>query len=516
MDAPAREASEAGGAGASLSGRAISGGTWRVASLIVQGVLHLSVGVVLARLLPPADFGLAALALIVIGFAAMVSDVGVGAAVLQRQVVTTRHLRVAFTLSLLTGVLIAGVLSGIAPVVALLAKSAAVAPVLRVQSIVFIATGVGTVGRAQLQRKLDFRRLFAVDLTSYLLGYALIAIGGAVLGWGVWSLVVGSIVQSALASMLCVASARAPVRPLLAKQESRELLRFGVGVTVNGVIAYVGRNGDNFLVGRFLGTTALGLYSRAFNFMMLPINYFSNVIPTVLIPAFSEIQTDRPRVARGFLMGVQTIVLITAPVMVWILVSAPHLIVGLYGERWAGAVIPLQVLAAAGVPRAMLGLAGAVTQACDRVASETPLQIAFAVAILVGVTIGSRYGLARASLAVSIAILFLFVAQSRLALSITGGTWSAFARAHVPGLILGFGTLIFTLPLRVVAEEAGLSHLVILILLTITTFASISLGLLFMPAAIRPRELFQTLGRSIHRFPVVMQTPLLRILGCAE
>lgn len=215
-------------------------------------------------------------------------------------------------------------------------------------------------------------------------------------------------------------------------------------------------------------------------------------------------------------MGVQTIALITAPVMVWIVVSAPHLIVGLYGERWAGAVIPLQVLAAAGVPRAMLGLAGAVTQACNRVASETPLQIAFALAIIVGVTIGSRYGLPRASLAVSIAILFLFLAQSRLALSITGGTWSAFARAHVPGLLLGLGTLILTLPLRIIAEEARLSHLVILVLLSATTFASISLGLLFMPAAIRPRELFQTLGNSIHRFPVIMQTPLLRILRCAE
>jgi O-antigen/teichoic acid export membrane protein len=516
VGASTSEAPDAGGAGASLSGRAISGGTWRMASLVVQGVLHLSVGVVLARLLPPADFGLAALALIVIGFAAMFSDVGLGAAVMQRLDVTTAHLRVAFTLSTLSGIAIAAVLFGIAPLVAVLAHSAAVAKVLRVQSIVFVATGAGTVARAQLQRRLDFRRLFAVDLVSYVLGYALIAIGGALSGWGVWSLVIGSLVQTCIATVLYTTAARAPLRPMLARQELRDLLGFGARVTVNAVIAYVGRNGDNFIVGRLLGTGALGLYSRAFNFMMLPINYFSNVIPTVLIPAFSEIQTDRPRVARGFLMGVQTVALITAPVMVWIVVSAPHLIVGLYGERWAGAVIPLQVLAAAGVPRAMLGLAGAVTQACDRVASETPLQIAFALAIIVGVTIGSKYGLPRASLCVSIAILFLFFAQSRLALSITGGTWSAFARAHVPGLLLGFGTLVVTLPLRVVAEEAGLSHLMILVLLSATTFGTISLGLLFMPAAIRPHELFQTLGKSVKRFPVAMQTPLLRILGCSE
>ena len=485
-------------------------------SLVVQGLLHLMVGVVLARLLPPADFGLAALALIVIGFAAMVSDVGVGAAVIQRLVVTTAHLRVAFTLSVLAGVVIAAGLFGIAPLVALLAKSPAVSPVLRVQSIVFIATGVGTVARAQLQRRLDFRRLFAVDLSSYLLGYALIAIGGAVLGWGVWSLVIGSLVQSWLASVLCVSAAKAPLRPLLAKRELRDLLGFGVGVTLNGVIAYIGRNGDNFLVGRFLGTTALGLYSRAFNFMMLPINYFSNVIPTVLIPAFSEIQTDRARVGRGYLMGVQTATLITAPVMVWVIVSAPHLIIGLYGERWAGAVVPLQLLAAAGVPRAMLGLAGAVTQACDRVASETPLQIGFALAIAIGTSLGSRYGLPGVAVAVSVAIVLLFVAQARLALSITGDTWLAFGQAHVPGLLLGAVTLATILPLRLLTERVGLPHLVILLVLSATSAASASLALLFMPAAVRPHELFRQLSKPIQRFPAAMRTPLLRLLGCTE
>ena len=294
-----------------------------------------------------------------------------------------------------------------------------------------------------------------VDLLSYLLGYALIAIGGAVLGWGVWSLVVGSIVQSGLASIMCMSRRRRRFSRSGRSQEADELLGFGVGVTVNGVVAYIGRNGDNFLVGRFLGTAALGLYSRAFNFMMLPINYFSSVIPTVLIPAFSEIQTDKARVGRGYLMGVQTAALITAPVMAWIVVSAPHLILGLYGDRWAGAIVPLQVLAAAGVPRAMLGLAGAVAQACNRVGSET----AAADRLRAGDhdrrdrRIAVR--LEGVAVAVSIAIVMLFIAQAQLALSITGATWRAFAVAHVPGLVLGLVTSRVPLPLRLLAERLG-------------------------------------------------------------
>jgi O-antigen/teichoic acid export membrane protein len=499
------------GASDSLSGRTITGGQWRMASLVVQGVLHLVIGVVLARLLPPADFGLAAFSLIVIGLAAMVADVGVGAAVVQRQTVTVRHLRVAFTLSLLTGLFITGVLVGIAPLVALLAKDGAVAPVLRVQSIVFIATGVGTVGRAQLQRRLDFRRLFVVDLASYLLGYAFIAIGGALLGWGVWSLVLGSIVQSGLASVLFVLLARAPIRPFLAKREVRELLGFGVGVTVNGVINYVGRNGDNFLVGRFLGTTALGLYARAFNFMMLPINYFSSVIPTVLIPAFAEIQTDKSRVGRGYLMGVQTAALVTAPVMAWVIVSAPHLILGLYGARWVGAIVPLQILAAGGVPRAMLGLAGAVAQACNRVRSETPFQIVFAFAVTLGVSLGAIYGLVGVAVAVSLAVVPLFVGQAWLALSITGVTWRAFGLAHLPGLLLAGVTVAVILPLRFLAESIGLSHLVILAVLSAASAASALLGISIMPASVRPQELFRKLSKPLGRFPLALRIPLLRL-----
>jgi O-antigen/teichoic acid export membrane protein len=194
-------------------------------------------------------------------------------------------------------------------------------------------------------------------------------------------------------------------------------------------------------------------------------------------------------------------------------VSAPHLILGLYGDRWAGAIVPLQLLAAAGVPRAMLGLAGAVAQACNRVGSETPLQIGFALAITIGATVGSRHGLPGVAVAVSIAIVLLFIAQAQLALSITGATWRSFALAHVPGLLVGLVTLAVILPVRLLGERVGLSHLVILLLLSAMSAASASLGLLIMPAAIRPHELFRKLSTPIHRFPSAMRTPLLRILG---
>jgi O-antigen/teichoic acid export membrane protein len=211
-------------------------------------------------------------------------------------------------------------------------------------------------------------------------------------------------------------------------------------------------------------------------------------------------------------MGVQTAALVTAPVMAWVIVSAPHLILGLYGARWVGAIVPLQILAAGGVPRAMLGLAGAVAQACNRVRSETPFQIVFAFAVTLGVSLGAIYGLVGVAVAVSLAVVPLFVGQAWLALSITGVTWRAFGLAHLPGLLLAGVTVAVILPLRFLAESIGLSHLVILAVLSAASAASALLGISIMPASVRPQELFRKLSKPLGRFPLALRIPLLRLL----
>ena len=148
--------------------------------------------------------------------------------------------------------------------------------------------------------------------------------------------------------------------------------------------------------------------------------------------------------------------------------------------------------------------------------SETPLQIGFALAVTIGATVGSAYGLTGVAVAVSIAIVMLFIAQSWLALSITGASWGALFLAHVPGLLVGLVSLAMILPLRLLLERLGLSHLVILALLSVMSAAGTFLGLYIMPAAIRPLDLFRQLSKPIHRFPMVMRMPLLRILGVAQ
>src|SRR5262249_41803061 len=225
------------------------------------------VGIVLARLLTPADFGLTALALVVIGFAQPIGDLGIAGAVVQRRDLTERHLRAACTLSTLVGVLVTILIAASAPLAAFAMRDARVTPILRALGCAFAIQGVSAAARALLRRRLDFQRLFFIDTASYLIGYGLVATTLALMGDGVWSLVWGSLVQTVVMAAAQIASARHPMRPILAARETRELLHFGVGAGTSSWINYLALNADNFIVGRTLGAASLGLYARAYTLM---------------------------------------------------------------------------------------------------------------------------------------------------------------------------------------------------------------------------------------------------------
>src|SRR5262249_37422110 len=119
-------------------------------------------------------------------------------------------------------------------------------------------------------------------------------------------------------------------RPLLGGCELRDLLHFGLGATANAVVNSIACNADNFVVGRRIGPASVGLYSRAYTLMTLPHAYGVSVISGVLFPTLSQVQTDRQRVQRGYLLSTQLTAMFVAPVVGSMAVVAPHLVSSLY------------------------------------------------------------------------------------------------------------------------------------------------------------------------------------------
>jgi O-antigen/teichoic acid export membrane protein len=495
----------------SLSRRTLDAGTWKSAASLIQGGLQFGVGVLLARLLPPEDFGLVALALIVTGFTAIVADLGLATAIVRIRPLTDRHLRVALTASLLFGLTAALVVSATAPAIGSWIEVAELPPVLRLASLAFVLHACGATARALLRRRLDFRRLFHVEVGSYVVGYALVATTLALAGFGAWSLVWGSLVQAAIGSAAALWFAPTLLRPLLARAELGALLGYGTGVSLNSVVNYAARNVDNLLVGRLLGTGVLGLYSRAYNLMVLPLFYVSSVTGSVLFPALSEIQTDRERMGRAYLLTVQLVTLLVAPVMIGMLVAAPFLVVGVYGPAWAGAVLPLQILCAVGLFRAVYDAATAVTHASGHVFAELARQAGYAVLVLVGAGVGARWGIGGVAAGVSVAVIFMYVAMAQLSLRITGCGWRAFARAQAPGILVAAGVGLLAGTARLVLQAAGVGDLGVFAGILAACAIAYPFLLARLPERLRPVPLFEKLDLLIVRLPLPIRPLVARI-----
>lgn len=515
MSAPGEAAASGTGGDASLGRRTVNAAQWQMASSATKGILQFGVTILLARLLTPVDFGLVALAMVVVGFAEMVVDLGFGPALVQRDELTPRHVRASFTLSTLVGLAATLLLLLAAPVLALLLRNPAVTDVLRWMSGIFLFAGLAATARAVLQRALDFRGLFFVSLFGYGVGYAGVAVTLALLGFGVWSLVWGALAQSVVACAAALLLTRHSLVPLLSRAELKDLFDFGLGVMLNRVVVYVSFHGDNLVVGRWLGPAALGLYSRAFQLMLLPLTHLGSITWGVLFSAYSRLQGDRERLSAAYLKGVQLTSLVVAPVMAGMVVAGPHLVVGLYGEQWIAATLPLQVLCAAGLFRAVFAMTGALTHATGAVYAELKRQAVYAALILGGGLAGTAWGLPGVALGVAGAIACNYAMMAQVGVSLSGCGWRGFFGAQLPGVLLGLWVAAAAGAARLLLEGRGMASEAVLAGVVLACAAAVPAGIFLMPERLRPRDLFRSLAPSLARLPAALRLPLHRVLRVA-
>ena len=242
-----------------LAGRSGRAGAWQLAANSLQSVLTVVVLAVLSRLLSPRDFGVLALAMIFVNFAVMLSDTGMTAAIVQRAELAVGHIRVAFTTSLVMGALLVLLCIGTAGYIAEFFRTPALAPVLRLLSTAFFVISLGQVASALLWRELRFREA-AIATIAGVLTYGLISIVLAVRGYGVWSLAWGTVAQYTVATALMYAMTRHSIRPYLGRRELREVLNFGIGMSLTKIFNLLSSRADYMVVGRILGASILGLY----------------------------------------------------------------------------------------------------------------------------------------------------------------------------------------------------------------------------------------------------------------
>lgn len=300
--------------------------------------------VVVARLLSPADFGLFALALLVVNLFDYVKDLGVGAALVQNRREWKHLAPTGLTLSVLFGILASAVLAGTAGITAGALNHPELASLIRVLAIGLLISSLSAIPAARLRRDLDFRRRILPEFLGALVKASL-TIALAAEGMGVWSLAYGQLAGTVVTTILYWWVGRTTVRFGFDSDEARELVRFGIPVSAVTLLAFAIYNVDYLIIGFRLGDEQLGLYTLAYRLPELVVLNLCIVISEVLFSSLSRLQHDRPALAQHYLQVLSVVTALTAPISVALAAAAPFIIGTLYGATYSGSAAVTAVLA---------------------------------------------------------------------------------------------------------------------------------------------------------------------------
>lgn len=436
----------------SLTHRTVRGMAWTAYGSGAMALLKILVLILLTRLLSPADFGVVGAALVVITFSLTFSQMGLGPALVQRPVLEPGHISTAFFASTSFGFLVAGVVWLIAPLLAIFFRMEELTPVVRWLAVVFPILGLTTVAENLLQRELRFRLLANTDVIAYAVGYGVVGVALALLGRGVWALVAAQVTQVFVRSIVLLRAKPPLFHPRPTRRWFRELLGYGAGVSAARVGFTVANQIDNFVVGRWLGAVALGLYSRAFQLMSVPTALLGDVLDRVLFPTMARVQDDPRRLATAYLQGTAIIVLLTLPAGVVAAILAPDLVPVAFGRKWGALVPPFQVLALGMMFRTSFRLSDSLSRATGRVYRRAWRQGVFAALVFLGALIGQRGGVTGVAVGVLAALFLNYILMAQLALSVGQIPWSRYLQVQLPAirltLVVGAATLAVTAGLR--------------------------------------------------------------------
>src|SRR5690625_2864821 len=328
----------------SLETRTLRGLIWSFGGTAGQTIVNAVVVVVLARLLTPEEYGIIGAALIIVNLAQIFVQLGVGPALVQLPNIVSRHIQSALTISIVIGISFGGLIAVLAPQFARFFGASELTDVLRVLSIVFPLASLAAVGRSLLQRSMNFRTLAFIDLISFSCGYGLVGIATAAGGLGVWALVAANIGQTLLATTLVLYGMRSSLRFGWHRGEVQELLVYGAGHSLARIANYLANQADNLIVGRQLPSESLGLYTRAYQLMMLPTNLIGQVLDRVMFPAFASIQEKPERLGRAFVLSQGIVALTALPLTALMFVLAPDIVAVLLGSLWLDGGEPFRVV----------------------------------------------------------------------------------------------------------------------------------------------------------------------------
>lgn len=458
----------------SNSKTAVNGFIWIASGAGIEAILKIIVLAVMARLITPEEFGIAGAALIVIGFSQLITQLGVGPAIVQRKELLDVHIYTGFSLSVFMGFCFTLLLYFTAEIISNFFGMNELTPILKVLALVFIIESLAVISQSLVQRNMRFKLMSTISAMSFFIGYGIVGIVLSFLDFGVWALIYAHIAQTIIRSISIVIVQKHTVKLKFDIKAFKELIYFGGGFTIARIANYFAGQGDNIVIGRSLGASSLGVYGRAYQFIVMPVTLIGTALDKVLFPIMAKIQNDKKQLENIFIKGINGFSIITFPLSVFVIILAPEIVHFVLGNNWTEVIVPFQILSLGLYFRVSYRISDSLARALGNVYKRALIQIVYATSVILGSWIGQYWGIKGVSTAVFVAIFINFILLAKLSIDSIQGKWNEFLRAHVKGLILALILLpiiiIFTQYLRIIETSAFL----ILVIISSTTLLIIS------------------------------------------
>lgn len=428
-----------------LATKAAKGVAWNYFSFGLGKGLVLVTTAVLARLLTPEQFGVVGFATLAVSYLSVLKDLGLGAALIQRQDDVEEAADTVFTLNLLLGGILTLLAFLIAPLIASYFREPQVTALLQVLAFSFVINAVGAIHTVRLQRQLDFRRKALPDIGRSLIK-GIVSIGLALAGFGVWSLIVGQMASSVAGVVL--SWWMFPWRPKLrlATNLVRQMLNFGLSVIGTDGLTILNDTLDYLIVGRVLGSVALGIYTLAYRLPELLVFNLLWVLSAVIYPAYSSVQRETAVLEQAFWTTTRYIELVVMPLCLGLIIAADPLIRVFFGTQWLEAIPVMRLLAFYALVRSVGYHIGDVYKAMGRPDILLKLGIGSLFVLLPSLWFGAQYGLVGVAWAHALVALARTITRWLVASRFITIRWYAIWAALKPSVLGGVVLLLLALP----------------------------------------------------------------------
>ena len=327
-----------------------------IISLIVTGIL--------ARIIIPEEFGIVAIATVIIAFFAIFSDLGIAPAIIQNQNLDEKDLSNIFSFTIYMGLFLTLCFFFSANFIAKYYDNPILIPLCRILSVNLLFSSLNIVPNALLFKDKQFKFIAYRTLIVQIIAGA-IAVAAALSGLGIYSLLINPVISSI--ALFIMSFIKYPQKFILrfSFTSLRKIFAFSSFQFMFNLINYFSRNVDKLAVGKYLGMTPLGYYEKSYRLMMLPLQNITNVISPVMHPIFADYQNDLKQLSSSYIKVVKFLSFIGFPLSILLFFTARELVLMIFGPAWEPSVLTFQILSVSVGIQIILSTSGSIFQAAN-------------------------------------------------------------------------------------------------------------------------------------------------------